>query len=74
MLKTYVTCLSIRDRVMSRVREAAGDEAGATVAEYALVLVLVSVAVITVLSSLGSALQDKIAAIVTRIQGTPLTP
>ena len=71
MLRLYVRCFSLREKILARLRIALGDETGATVAEYALVLVLISVAVITVLTDLGTALQDKIAAIVTRIQGTP---
>lgn len=46
------------------------DERGATVAEYALVLVLVAVALIAVLTDLRSALEQKINLIITQIRGT----
>lgn len=57
-------------RVLVRLRGGVTEEDGATVAEYALVLVLVTLAVITVLGSLGEALQDKIGSIVETITGT----
>jgi Flp pilus assembly pilin Flp len=41
-----------------------GDEEGATVAEYALVLALVVISLVAVLSALGQTLQDKIYAII----------
>lgn len=68
MLTTWVTFLSLRARFKDRARRAMGDEMGSTVAEYALVLVLVSVAVITVLNTLGGALTTKIGEVVTKIQ------
>jgi Flp pilus assembly pilin Flp len=52
-----------------KVNRVFGDESGTTVAEYALVLVLVSVAVIGVLTTLGTTLKDKIMAIVTKLGG-----
>ena len=45
---------------MGRVKSVLSGEQGATVSEYALVLALVTVAVITVLGNLGTALSDKI--------------
>lgn len=57
-----------------KLREAATGDSGATVAEYALVLVLVTLAVITVLRSLGEVLQDKITSIVQIITGTTTPP
>lgn len=42
---------------------------GATIAEYALVLALVTVALVTVLGELGTVLQAKISAIIARLSG-----
>jgi Flp pilus assembly pilin Flp len=53
--------------VLSRVANAWSDERGATVAEYALVLVLVAVALIVVLGDLGEALELKIQSVIDRL-------
>ncbi|MGE5578774.1 MAG: Flp family type IVb pilin [Bacillota bacterium] len=74
MMKAFVSCLVFRDRLVSRLREISGDDTGATVAEYALVLVLVTVAVIGVLGSLGDELRDKIQEIVTRLRNVEIEP
>lgn len=36
MAKAFVSCLMLRDRLLSRLKEVCRDETGATVAEYAL--------------------------------------
>lgn len=64
MLRLYVRCFSLKEKILARLRAVLGDETGATVAEYALVLVLVTVAVIGVLSQLGATLTQKIQGIV----------
>ena len=64
MLRLYVRCFSLKEKILARLRAVLGDETGATVAEYALVLVLVTVAVIGVLSQLGAMLTQKIQGIV----------
>ena len=74
MLTTWATVVSLRARFGDWARRAMGDETGATVAEYALVLVLVSVAVIGVLGQLGGTLRTKILDIMTQLGGaTPGT-
>ena len=64
MLVAYVKVICFRDKFIGRLKEAlrdaASDETGATVAEYALVLGLITVAVIGVLGQLGEALKTKI--------------
>ena len=47
------------------------DEQGATVAEYALILVLIAVALITVLGELGRALEDRIRNVIEELPATP---
>lgn len=66
-MRTYVRIRLARDRVLRWLREVLGDESGATVAEYALVLVLVTVAVIGVLGQLGTTLQAKIQGIIDKL-------
>ncbi len=46
-----------------------GDEHGAATAEYALLLTLVVVVLISTLTSLGSALQSKIESIIAELNG-----
>ena len=70
MLRLYVRCFSLKEKILTRLRAALGDETGATVAEYALVLVLVTVTVIGVLTQLGSTLQARIQDIVDSLGGT----
>jgi Flp pilus assembly pilin Flp len=67
MLELYVRWLSLKESVLRRIRSAMTEETGATVAEYALVLVLVTVAVIGVLGRLGGALTEKIEGIITSL-------
>jgi Flp pilus assembly pilin Flp len=69
MLELYVRWLSLKESVLRRIRSAMTEETGATVAEYALVLVLVTVAVIGVLGRLGGALTEKIEGIITSLGG-----
>jgi Flp pilus assembly pilin Flp len=69
MMKALVSGLALRERLVSRLKEISNDEAGATVAEYALVLVLVTVAVIGVLGELGGTLRTKILQIVNQLGG-----
>ncbi len=67
MLAAWAAFLSLRTRFGDWARRAMGDETGATVAEYALVLVLVSLAVMLALGNLGNALTAKIEGIITRL-------
>jgi len=65
-------CVRIRmwlDKALSDVLKTWADEQGATVAEYALVLVIVAVALITVLTDLRAALEEKINGIISEIRG-----
>ncbi len=68
VLKGYSLFFSVRNRLLSRISRIASEERGATVAEYALVLVLVTVAVIGVLGQLGDTLRDKILDIVEELE------
>ena len=69
MLKWYWAYVAWKERVLCRLCSAPGDESGATVAEYALVLVLVTVAVIGVLTQLGVTLEGKINNIIDSLGG-----
>lgn len=74
MLKLCVRAdLALRG-VLDRLKGVLRDRAGTTVSEYALVLALVSVAVIVVLTNLGGALEEKISEVITKIQGVPTNP
>ncbi len=67
-------CVRIRmwlDKALSDVLKTWADEQGATVAEYALILVLIAVALITVLGDLGRALQDRIQEVIMKLPATP---
>ncbi|HHY76513.1 MAG TPA: Flp family type IVb pilin [Firmicutes bacterium] len=59
------------DKALSDVLKTWADEQGATVAEYALILVLIAVALITVLGDLGRALQDRIQEVIMKLPATP---
>lgn len=52
-----------------QIRRLAAPESGAATTEYALVLALVVVILITTLTSLGAALQDRIQSIIDSISG-----
>ncbi|HHY44586.1 MAG TPA: Flp family type IVb pilin [Firmicutes bacterium] len=69
MTALYVRTRIWWDRALSRLAKIWSDEQGATVAEYALVLVIVAVALITVLTDLRAALEDKINGIICEIRG-----
>lgn len=56
-------------RLVNWLRRLLGNDRGATVAEYALVLVIVAVALITVLTDLRAALEEKINGIISEIRG-----
>jgi len=68
MMRAFVLYLTLRDKLVSRLRQVVKDQTGATVAEYALVLVLVTVAVIGVLTSLGDTLEGKIQTIIDSLE------
>ena len=56
------------DRLMANlVRQFAGDESGATSIEYALIAVLVAVAIIGSVSALGSSLQSIFSTVSTEV-------
>lgn len=69
MTALYVRTRIWWDQALWRLTKLLSDEQGATVAEYALVLVLVSLAAITVLTTLGDTPEAKITSIITRLQG-----
>lgn len=69
MLEAYFLACRVWSRVRARLRRVLGEERGATVAEYALVLVIVAVALITVLTDLRAALEEKINGIISEIRG-----
>lgn len=71
MLQVCVRAQVAWMRFARGAKEVWTGEGGATVAEYALVLVLVTVAVITVLGELGDALNAKIRAIISSLSSTP---
>ena len=72
MLKLCVKADLSARAFLDRLKGVLKDRAGTTVSEYALVLALVTVAVIGVLSSLGGVLETKINGVVTAIRdGTP---
>ena len=71
MTALYVRAKVWWNRVLSRVAKAWADEQGATVAEYALILVLIAVALITVLKELGEALYARIEDVITKLPATP---
>ncbi len=70
MLKTYVRVRLWKDRVVGRVKSVLSGEQGATVSEYALVLALVTVAVIGALTSLGDAIGQKLGSIADTLTST----
>jgi len=59
--------VSTVDRVRRWLYRVAAHQEGATAAEYALILALVAVVLISSLSALGAALNEKIRAIIDRI-------
>ncbi len=67
MLRTYVRLNLVKARLNERLKSVLRGEEGATVSEYALVLALVTVAVITVLGNLGSTLNAKIQAVIDKL-------
>lgn len=69
MLKLWVKGQLAYRNLVERVRSALKDSAGTTVSEYALVLALVTVAVIGVLTSLGTTLKDKITDVIGSLNG-----
>jgi Flp pilus assembly pilin Flp len=69
-LRFYVWLERARARLLGTVKAAISGERGSTVAEYALVLVLVTVAVIGVLGQLGTTLQSKIQGIIDKLKVT----
>lgn len=73
MLRLYVKAQLARRALVDRIAGVLRNDKGATVSEYALVLALVTVAVIGVLSSLGTTLSDKINEVKTAIE-TGVTP
>ncbi len=70
MLRTYVKVNLAKTRLSQRLKDVVKGEAGATVSEYALVLALVTVAVITALGTLGSAISNKLTDLAEQL-GTP---
>ncbi len=68
MLRLYVRAQLARRAFVDRIARVLRNDHGATVSEYALVLALVSVAVIVVLGNLGGALESKIQAVIDKLQ------
>ncbi|HHX29189.1 MAG: Flp family type IVb pilin [Bacillota bacterium] len=71
MTALYVRTRLWWEKAVSRFAEVWSDEQGATVAEYALILVLIAVALITVLGELGRALEDRIRNVIEELPATP---
>jgi len=67
VLRLYAHIWMVKQRAKERFRELARREEGATIAEYALLLAIVVIALITVLSQLSSSLETKISEIISRI-------
>ena len=65
MTALYVRIRSLWETTLTRFKKVLSDEKGATVAEYALVLVLVAVALIGVLGGLKDALETQIERVIT---------
>ncbi len=63
-METCVQLNLVKERSLGKLKRILGREEGATVSEYALVLALVTIAVIGALTSLGTTLSDKITGIV----------
>ena len=55
--------------MMERIKKNLESRLGATTAEYALILALVVVALITTLNSLGEVLNEKLVEIITKLTG-----
>jgi len=66
----HARLVTFRESVLAKLRRLVKADRGSTVAEYALVLVLVSLAVIGVLSTLGATLQGKIEGIIQKLTQT----
>lgn len=62
----FVRAMSQR---MRRIVQTLADEKGASTAEYALILTLIVVILITTLSELGATLNSKLSDIITQIEG-----
>ncbi|HHW19069.1 MAG TPA: Flp family type IVb pilin [Firmicutes bacterium] len=71
MFWLYTLARSWERAFTARLKAVFKDQKGATVAEYALLLALVVIALIGVLGELGTALQGKIRAIIDQIKTTP---
>jgi Flp pilus assembly pilin Flp len=67
VLRLYAHIWMVKQRTKEGFRKLAGREEGATIAEYALLLAIVVIALITVLSQLSSSLETKISEIISRI-------
>ncbi len=67
MTALYVRICLLWETALTRFKKVFSDDRGATVAEYALVLVLVAVALIGVLTTLGGALQERIQHVIDRL-------
>jgi Flp pilus assembly pilin Flp len=74
MLKLCVRADVAYRAFLDRLKGVLKDRAGTTVSEYALVLALVSVAVIVVLTNLGGALETKIQAVIDKLEAVPVNP
>ncbi len=74
MLKLYAQAWVFKQKVMERVSKLRASEAGATIAEYALVLTVVVVGLIMVLQQLTTTLQSKILEIVNEISNVSPNP
>jgi Flp pilus assembly pilin Flp len=73
MTALYVRIRSLWETTLTRFKKVLSDEKGATVAEYALVLVLVAVALIGILGQLGEALRIRIYDVIQQLP-TPTSP
>lgn len=67
MTALYVRICLLWETALTRFKKVFSDDRGATVAEYALVLVLVAVALIMVLGELGATLELKIESVIDKL-------
>ncbi len=73
MMKIYTTACRAKHRFVSRINEILIKEDGATIAEYAILLAVVVVALIAILGQLTQALESKLQSIIDQISSEVLS-
>ncbi|HHT84754.1 MAG: Flp family type IVb pilin [Bacillota bacterium] len=71
MLEIYVRALILRKKAADWLKSFFSEERGATIAEYAILLAVVVVALIAILGELTDALKLKLDQIIRGIEGAP---